>query len=218
MDAMEMKRTVRQIGDVSVDAGRGPGQLPWYEYAARNLVAGKTVLDVGCGLGLGLEILARTASEVTGQDLDARLARPNVRICQLEEIADKSFDLITCIDVIEHVEDDSNFVVQLGRIARERIFVSTPNWAITRCQWPYHIREYTPRQLRDLLGQIGSVSLLKGSPSGHEVWSVHDRSYDLLNDARIWPPTAFATRCFSRLLPRSLRLHAHLAAIVEVRS
>ncbi|MBV1799997.1 bifunctional 2-polyprenyl-6-hydroxyphenol methylase/3-demethylubiquinol 3-O-methyltransferase UbiG [Siccirubricoccus sp. G192] len=217
MAVVEVARPVRQVGDTSVDAGRGPGQLPWYEYAARTICRDKVVLDVGCGLGNGLDILAKTAREVRGQDLDGRLVRPNVHIGPLEGIPDKSVDVITCVDVIEHVEQDEAFVRQLARVARERIFVSTPNWTLSRCEWPYHVREYTPRQLRDLLKIAGQVTMSKGAPSGAEVWPVNDFTYDMMNAARNWPPTGFATRCFSRILPRSARLHAHLAALVDVR-
>jgi SAM-dependent methyltransferase len=210
-------RPAREVGDTSVDAGRGPGQMGWYQFAADHLVAGRSVLDAGCGLGVGLDLLAGSAAHAHGQDLDPRLARPDVTIGPLENIADKSYDVVTCIDVIEHVEADHAFVLQLGRIARQAVLVTTPNWTVSRCHWPYHIREYTPRQLRTLLSEIGSVEMIKGEPGGYERWPVNDRTYDLLNDARIWPPTAFLTRCVSRVLPAPLRLRAHLGAIVTIR-
>ncbi len=212
-----MDREVRVVGDTSVDAGRGLGQMGWYHYAANHLVAGKSVLDVGCGLAGGLDVLAKTAATAQGQDLDPRLARPDIMIGPVEQIADKSFDVVTCIDVIEHVDADAEFVLQLGRIARETVFVTTPNWSLSRCRWPYHIREYTPRQLRAILSSIGSVRMMKGEPNGFQYWPVNDAAYDLMNDAVVWPPTHFATRCFSKLLPPSMRLRAHLAAIVQVR-
>jgi hypothetical protein len=156
-------------------------------------------------------------SHVTrGTRRESRLARPDVTIGPLEAIPDKSYDVVTCIDVVEHVEADADFVRQLGRIARRTVFVTTPNWTVSRCQWPYHIREYTPRRPRTLLSTIGSVEMLKGEPSGYERWIVNATSYDLLNDARNWAPTAFLTRCLSRVLPPSLRLRAHLAAIVTM--
>lgn len=209
--------TVRTVGDDSVDAGRGPGQLAWYRFAAQ-FATGRSVLDAGCGLGLGLDILRRIASHAAGQDLDPRLARGGVHIGGLETVASKSFDLVVSIDVVEHVEDDGQFVRHLGRIARKAVFLTTPNWTVTRCTWPYHLREYTPRELYALLSPLGKVHLFKGNGAGTSVYPVrHREAYFALNDARVLPPTAFVTRCFSHfLLPPAARLQSHNAALVEV--
>src|SRR5262245_47521947 len=139
-------RKARQVGDTSVEAGRAAGQIGWYEFATR-FVVGKTVLDVGCGLGDGVTILSRTARNAIGLDLDSRLERSNILITTTDQVPDKSFDVVLAIDVIEHVIDDLDFVMQLGRIARQNVFVTTPNWTLSRCQWPFHVREYTPQQL-----------------------------------------------------------------------
>lgn len=207
---------IRTVGDASVEAGRGPGQLGWYRFASR-FVRGKTVLDVGCGLGQGLDILKQNARQARGQDLDARLRRPDVTIVPLEDIASKSVDMVVSIDVIEHVEDDEGFVRHLGRIAREAIFVTTPNWSVTRCTWPYHLREYTPRELADLLGRVGRVQLFKGNGPGTLVHHVtYPAAYHALNRLRVLAMTAVPARCFSRLLPLPARLYSHNAALVRV--
>jgi SAM-dependent methyltransferase len=207
---------LRQIGDGGVEDGRGPGQLAWYRFASR-FVAGKTVLDAGCGLGAGLDILARRAKAATGQDLDQRLTRPDVFIGPLSEIPSKSVDIVTSIDVVEHVEDDAGFVRELARIAREMVFLTTPNWTITRCTWPYHLREYTPLELVNLLQPAGAVRLFKGNGPGTIVHTVrHPTAYHAFNQLRIFPPTALAARCLSRILPGPARLHSHNAALVRV--
>lgn len=210
--------SVRTVGDASVDAGRGPGQLAWYRFAAQ-FARGKTVLDAGCGLGLGLNILRGAAVSATGQDLDSRLEREDIHIGGLETVPSKSVDLVVSIDVVEHVEDDAAFVQQLGRIARQAVFVTTPNWTITRCTWPYHLREYTPQEFEALFSSIGAVQLFKGNGAGTTVYPVRNRkAYFALNDLRKSAATDFATRCFSRLLlPPAARLQSHNAALVELR-
>jgi 2-polyprenyl-3-methyl-5-hydroxy-6-metoxy-1,4-benzoquinol methylase len=208
--------SARTCGDESVRAGRGPGQLDWYKFA-RQFVAGRTVLDAGCGLGDGLRILATAAARVEGQDLDPRLGGPNVHIKPVEEIPDKSYDVVTSIDVIEHVEDPAGFLAQLARIARTGLFLTTPNWTASRCTWPYHLREYTPAQFEDLLAAAGRVTLFKGTPSGSLAYPVRYRSaYHALNALRSWAPTAFATRCLNHLLPVPCRIHSHIAAWVAL--
>jgi 2-polyprenyl-3-methyl-5-hydroxy-6-metoxy-1,4-benzoquinol methylase len=209
-------RQARVVGDSSVEAGRGAGQLPWYEFAA-SIFRGKRVLDAGCGLGLGLDILRRSNNEVLGQDLDPRLERPGIIIGSLASIPSRSYDAVTCIDVIEHVEDDRSFAGELCRIARESVFVTTPNWTITRCHWPYHIREYTPQELESLFQPFGGVTLLKGNSSGSTVYPVrHASLYHMANSLRSGLGTAFAARCINKLMPSSWRIHGHNAVLVDV--
>jgi SAM-dependent methyltransferase len=208
---------VRQIGDDGVEAGRGPTQLGWYIFAA-SLLQGKTVLDVGCGLGHGLAILARSAHQVRGQDIDARLmSESNVVLGPLELIPDKSFDIATCIDVVEHVEDDIAFIKQLARVAREALFLTTPNWTISRCVWPYHLREYTPREFAELLSRVGRVQLFKGDSRGNQVHPVlWSGIYNYMNDLRIRPLTDYGMRAANRLLPAKSRLWGHNGALVTL--
>jgi 2-polyprenyl-3-methyl-5-hydroxy-6-metoxy-1,4-benzoquinol methylase len=83
---------------------------------ARTLARGKTVLDFGCGTGYGAALLAETAARVTGLDIDAGAvawAGQTHRAANLEFVrADdlgaslpaKSFDLVTCFEMIEHVD------------------------------------------------------------------------------------------------------------------
>lgn len=211
-----VESSARTVGDSSVEAGRGPGQLPWYKFAA-DIIQGKRVLDVGCGLGLGLDILRRTNNEVLGQDLDPRLERPGIVITSLASVPSKSYDAVTCIDVIEHVKDDRAFAAELCRIARQLVFVTTPNWTITRCQWPYHIREYTPRQLEVLFEPFGKVNLFKGNSSGSQVYPVHHASlYHVANDLRSGRATSFAVRCINKMMPLGWRIHGHNALLIDI--
>ena len=76
------------------------------------------VLDAGCGLGYGLDILDRTARQASGQDIDPRLANSRVRIAPLSSFPTKSVDAVISVDVIEHIQDDATFVGELARIAR----------------------------------------------------------------------------------------------------
>ena len=106
----------------------------------RTPLRGKTALDVGCGAGLLAEALARLGASVTGID-----ASPEVIMVAREHAAamglaidylqgdvqhlDGTFDLITCMEVIEHVADPAAFVKALAaRLTPDGLLVmSTPN-------------------------------------------------------------------------------------------
>ena len=111
----------------------------------RTPLADKTALDVGCGAGLLAEPLTRLGATVTGLDASPQLvavaqghARAggldiDYRAVVLSEL-EGEFDLITCMEVIEHVAEPAAFVGALAkRLAPEGLLVlSTPNatgWA-----------------------------------------------------------------------------------------
>ena len=107
---------------------------------ARRPLEGRSALDVGCGAGLLAEPLARLGAKVTGLDASPELiavAREHAaaqglaidyRAGELEEL-EGQFDLITCMEVIEHVADPATFVKALAkRLAPGGLLVmSTPN-------------------------------------------------------------------------------------------
>jgi 2-polyprenyl-6-hydroxyphenyl methylase / 3-demethylubiquinone-9 3-methyltransferase len=106
----------------------------------RTPLEGKTALDVGCGAGLLAEPLARLGASVTGLDAAPELiaaarehAAPqglaiDYRAGELTEL-EGQFDLITCMEVIEHVADPAAFVKALAtRLAPGGLLIlSTPN-------------------------------------------------------------------------------------------
>ena len=87
---------------------------------------GARLLDAGCGSGRTLDELARYG-RVSGVDLSpeaVELARArghdDVQVARVEELpfADKTFDVVTCLDVIEHTEDDRATLTELLRVTR----------------------------------------------------------------------------------------------------
>jgi len=101
---------------------------------------GKTALDVGCGAGLLAEPLVRLGAKVTAVDAAPELidvARDHAtgqglaidyRAAEVESVEGK-FDLVTAMEVIEHVADPQPFVDSLaGRLADGGLLImSTPN-------------------------------------------------------------------------------------------
>lgn len=104
-------------------------------------LAGRRAADVGCGAGLLAEPLARMGAVVTGIDA----APENVAVAKLhaekqglaidyraggvEALAGETFDLVTSMEVIEHVADPSAFVAALADLLAPGgiLILSTPN-------------------------------------------------------------------------------------------
>jgi 2-polyprenyl-3-methyl-5-hydroxy-6-metoxy-1,4-benzoquinol methylase len=139
---------------------------------------GDYILDVGFGLGYGLNIMAIKAGVVDGVEVDARALdycnqvvvgrNPRLRSLAMYDGYElpyeaAAFDLVTCVDVLEHVPDYDRFLEELLRVSSRGVFISTPNRrseytlpdGTPRNYW--HLREWSYEELDRILRSHGSV-------------------------------------------------------------
>ncbi|MBT9611881.1 MAG: bifunctional 2-polyprenyl-6-hydroxyphenol methylase/3-demethylubiquinol 3-O-methyltransferase UbiG [Burkholderiales bacterium] len=107
-------------------------------------IAGKKVLDVGCGGGILSESMAARGAEVTGIDLGdkplkvAKLhlletgQKVDYRLIAVEDLAAEQpgqFDVVTCMEMLEHVPDPASIVRACAQLAKPggQVFFSTLN-------------------------------------------------------------------------------------------
>jgi SAM-dependent methyltransferase len=141
---------------------RGRRQIIRTELDRLPLVPGARVLDAGCGSGRTLVELV-DYGEAAGLELDsdaAQLARDRgiaeIQVGRLEELPwpQESFDLITCLDVIEHTQNDRLALGELHRVCKPGGFllVTVPAY---QALWSmhdeanHHYRRYSRRALRE---------------------------------------------------------------------
>jgi 2-polyprenyl-6-hydroxyphenyl methylase/3-demethylubiquinone-9 3-methyltransferase len=119
-----------------------PLRLQWIDERAS--LAGKKVLDVGCGGGILAEAMAGRGAQVTGIDLGGK----SLRVAELHLLQSKAavryeeasaeqfaerhpgeFDVVTCMEMLEHVPAPSSAVAACARLARPggQVFFSTIN-------------------------------------------------------------------------------------------
>ena len=120
-----------------------PLRLDWIE--SQCPLAGKRVLDVGCGGGILSDSMARRGAEVLGIDLaskalrvaelhalEAQTPRVSYREVSVEALAEEetaTFDAVTCMEMLEHVPDPASVVRACAALVKPGgwVFISTIN-------------------------------------------------------------------------------------------
>jgi SAM-dependent methyltransferase len=142
--------------------------------ASLPFVLDRVVLDGGCGEGYGARTIARSARRVVGIDRSwpaLRIARRDaagnlyLSCSDLGSLPfrDGSFDAVCSFQVLEHFREPVPLLRETARVLRPSgiLILTTPNRLTSFSENPYHVREYEPSELRDLVEPLfASVSLL----------------------------------------------------------
>jgi SAM-dependent methyltransferase len=147
---------------------RGRRLIVRSEVGRLRLPNGAQILDAGCGSGRTLVDLADYGT-VAGIELDpdaakfaAARGRGEVKVGRLEELPwdTETFDLITCLDVLEHVADDRSALAELRRVTKPGgwLLLTVPAY---QALWSlhdaanHHYRRYSRRGLRLVAVEAG---------------------------------------------------------------
>jgi 2-polyprenyl-6-hydroxyphenyl methylase/3-demethylubiquinone-9 3-methyltransferase len=162
-----------------------PLRLEWIDSLAG--LTGKTVLDIGCGGGILAEAMARRAARVTGIDLAtkplgvARLHALETGVDNIEyrEVSaetlaaehSQAYDVVTCMEMLEHVPEPESVVQACGTLVRPGgwVFFSTLN-----------------RNLKSFLfGIVGAEYVLQLLPKGTHEYARFIRPSELARWCRL---------------------------------
>ena len=161
-----------------------PLRLEWLDRLAGG-IQDKRVVDVGCGGGILAESMALKGANVTGIDLSekalkvARLhqlesgVQVDYRLIAAEALAEEraeQFDVVTCMEMLEHVPDPASVMAACARMAKPGgwVFFSTLN--------------RNPKSY--LLAIIGAEYVLNMLPKGTHDWSKFIKPHELASFAR----------------------------------
>jgi SAM-dependent methyltransferase len=177
-----------------------------YEWAAKTLPANSYVIDLGCGIGYGAQILAEAGHKVFAVDRDietitfarTHFAHPNTQFVagDVAGLALPKADAAVCFEMIEHVADPAPMLAKIADAA-PILLASVPNetafpW---REEYAFHHRHYTRDQLNDMLrsagfqfhwegGQVGPVDPVEAIPNGRTlIVEAHRAETDAMTEA-----------------------------------
>lgn len=133
-----------------------PQQVAIYKRLAERL-AGKIILEAGCGNGVGSAILDRTAmkfqaTDVSKRNVDfARCLYPwiDFGVWDIQQPVPRRSGYVVCVEAFEHVADPHAAAVNLLDAAYRELWLSTPNGRgkPRPPENPQHVCEYTPAEI-----------------------------------------------------------------------
>jgi ubiquinone/menaquinone biosynthesis C-methylase UbiE len=132
---------------------------------ASGAVAGKEVLDAGCGTGYGLQVLrgvgpAKLVGVDTSEDAVARARKEVDRYAEIVQgdvrklpFDDDAFDVVVCFEVIEHIEGHDEALGEMRRVLRAGgvLLISSPNPDVYPPGNPHHVHEFRREELESAL-------------------------------------------------------------------
>ncbi len=161
-------------------------------FAAKPYINGD-LLELGCGEGRGVELLAPLASSYQAIDkIDSVIDKLQQEYPSLSfkqgvfppfNFEDNSFDTIVTFQVIEHLQDDDLFIKEIHRVLRPggKAIITTPNIKMTLTRNPWHVREYTAQELTDLGKKYFDQVDMKGIAGNDNVMKYYEQNKASVN-------------------------------------
>tara|TARA_R110002050_G_scaffold150928_2_gene277872 strand:+ start:2952 stop:3728 length:777 start_codon:yes stop_codon:yes gene_type:complete len=163
------------------------------EYVSGNL------LEIGCGEGRGVHVLGPLVDHYHGMDkigeiLDRlkdkfpEFTFEQAIIPPMDNLKDDSFDTVVSFQVIEHIQNDKKYLEEIYRVLKPggMALISTPNIRFSLTRNPWHIREYTPAQLKELCASIFDKVETKGIGGNAKVWDYYNANKESVNKITRW--------------------------------
>ncbi len=157
------------------------------------------LLEVGCGEGRGIDWLLPHIKSYTAIDKIAPVIEglkqkyPQAtfhsgNIPPLSVFESNTFDSLVSFQVIEHIEDDNQFLSELHRVLKPggMALLTTPNRPKSLSRNPWHIREYTAQELSDLAKKYFSEVTMKGIGGNGKVMQYYERNKASVNRLMRW--------------------------------
>ncbi len=157
------------------------------------------ILEVGCGEGRGVELLAPKADSFTGIDkiapvidnLKAKFPGNNFKqlvIPPFSGLEDNSYDVVISFQVIEHIKNDLGYLKEIHRVLKPggRALITTPNIKMSLSRNPWHIREYTAEGLANLARKVFPIVEMKGVSGNSKVMTYHEENRASVNKMMRW--------------------------------
>ena len=158
-----------------------------YKEAAK--IIDGTVLEIGSGEGYGIRELAPIADKYIALDKympdisDDFIENHNIHMIKslappLKGVETDSIDWVVTFQVIEHVKKDKTFLTEIKRVLKTggKLIMTTPNSLMSLTKSPWHVREYNPKQMRNLIEDVFLKADFNGVVGNEKVMEYYERN------------------------------------------
>lgn len=167
-------------------------------YLSQEYISGN-VLELGCGEGRGVELIAPKAESFTGVDkiqqvidrLKSKHPDGDFRqmvIPPFTDLKDDTYDVVVSFQVIEHIKKDLEYLKEIHRVLKPGglALITTPNIKMSLSRNPWHIREYTADELTKLAQNIFMKVEMLGITGNEKVLAYHEQNRQSVNKIMKW--------------------------------
>ncbi len=157
------------------------------------------VLEVGCGEGRGIELIAPNASSFTGIDKisqvieNLKTAFPKGDFQQMvippfSGLKNNTYDVVVSFQVIEHIKNDRKYLKEIHRVLKPggKALITTPNIKMSLSRNPWHIREYTAKGLKSMANEIFPKVEMLGISGNEKVMTYHEENRQSVEKVMKW--------------------------------
>lgn len=167
-------------------------------FSSKQYVKGN-VLEIGCGIGRGLEILLNSSDHYTAIDKNKGLIEEHTKnypnsafiyesVPPLSKIETNSMDTVVTYHVIEHIKNDALFLDEIYRVLKPggKAVITTPNRKLRIARNPWHVREYTANELNRLVKRKFSNIEMMGITGNEKVMQYYEENKKSVNKLMRW--------------------------------
>ena len=167
-------------------------------YLSQEYIYGN-VLEVGCGEGRGVEIIAPKADSFTGIDKIKNVIEnlqtlypeghfQQVIIPPFFDLADDAYDVVISFQVIEHIKKDHEYLQEIHRVLKPggKALITTPNIKMSLSRNPWHIREYKAEELTTLAKNIFPKVEMLGITGNEKVMTYYEENKQSVRKMMKW--------------------------------
>ncbi len=167
-------------------------------YLSQEHISGD-VLEVGCGEGRGVDLIAPMAKSFTGIDkiqqvidgLKTKFPEGDFRqmiIPPFSGIEDNTYDVAISFQVIEHIRQDLEYLKEIHRVLKPggKALITTPNIKMSLSRNPWHIREYTATELKNLAKMVFPKVEMLGVSGNERVMQYYEENKQSVRKMMKW--------------------------------